>query len=147
MITLNLLAQQTITLSRVLSALNPGTNIWAWMCYFVIIFDVAAMLLQKQGTLLLTVLMFSSIVSALINVLGANNLAPSGGASIFNDMLQSNTIRFGNWIITIVMLVFPLAFAGMTKTGRSRLPALLAAGFGFVYLFLRWLLVIFPRGA
>lgn len=139
------LAQQ-ITGQRILAALNPGGNIWAWLCYIVIIMNLAALFLQKQGTMQLTIFIAISTMAALINILGQSGQLAGTGSGVMNDILQSESIRFGNWIVSALMFVFPLVFAGMTKTGRSRLPALLAALAAGIFLFGRWVVVIFPKG-
>jgi hypothetical protein len=117
MIPIDFLAQQ-ITGQRILNALNPGGNVWAWMCYIVILMNIAALLLQKQGTMQLTIFIAISTIAALINILGQSNQFAGTGTGILNDVLQSERIRFGNWIASTLMFVFPLVFAGMTKTGR-----------------------------
>jgi hypothetical protein len=140
---LDFLAQQ-ITAGKILNALNPGGNIWAWMCYIVIVMNLAALFLQKQGTMQLTIFIAVSTLAALINILGQSGVLKDTGSGIMNDVLQSERIRFGNWVVSILMFVFPLVFAGMTKTGRSRLPAILAAIFAAMFLFGRWIVIILP---
>jgi hypothetical protein len=132
------LAQANPTLNGIFAALAPA-SIWAWLCYIIIVLDLAAMLLEKRGSLQLTLFMAASILAALINILGASGKLSSGQRGIFQDMLQSEQVRFGNWMVGIVMFVFPLVYAGSTKTGRSRGPALLAGIFAMLYVFGRWL--------
>lgn len=131
-----LIAQQ-ITLSTVLNALKP-INFWGWLLYIVIVMDLLTMFLQKKGTLMLTIFLSISIMTALIDELGANDLARTTAVTpgLFTDMLVTG--RFANWMIGVLMFVFPLVVAGMTKTGRSRLPAILASIFAMIYVFGRY---------
>lgn len=145
MIPIDLLAQR-VTPQLILSALNPGGNIWAWLCYIVVVMNLAALFLQKHGTMQLTVFIAISTLAALINILGQSNVLRDTGSGIMNDILQADQIRFGNWIVSAFMFVFPLVFAGMTKTGRSRLPALLSAIAAGIFVFGRWVVIIFPKG-
>lgn len=132
-----MLIAQELTIASLLNALKP-INLWGWLLYLIIFLDVVTMLLQKQGTLQLTIFLAISILAALINELGANELARTTKMTpgVFTDMLITG--RFANWMIIVVMLIFPFVVAGMTKTGRSRLPAILAGIFSIIYLIGRY---------
>jgi hypothetical protein len=138
------LAQSSIV-NQILRAIDPFANLpWALMCWIILLSELAAMLLQKQGSLMLTFLLFIGMITAFINILGSNNLgATITTTGVFADMLQSNSVRFGNWLVMIAMMVSPLVFAGMTKTGRSRLPAIIAFVVAAGYLFFRY--AIMPK--
>lgn len=144
MFVLDLLAQGNAG-NQIIAALRPET-IWAWICYIVIVLNLAALFLQKEGSMQLTIFIAISTIAALINILGQSNQLQNTGSGVFNDMLQSNSIRFGNWIVMVCMFVFPLIFVGMTKSGRSRLPGILATIFAAIFLFGRWIAIILPKG-
>ncbi len=129
-----LIAQQ-LSLAAVLNALKP-INFWGWLLYIVIVMDLLTMFLQKKGTLMLTIFLSISILTAFINELGSNNPNIGSGGDVFSSMLKTGS--FANWMIGILMFVFPLVVAGMTKTGRSRLPAILGGIFAMIYVFGRY---------
>jgi uncharacterized membrane protein len=135
MIDLHLVAQQTLTLDKILSALKPG-DFWGWLCYLVIALNIITLVLIKESNVLLTILMAIGIVAALINELGANRLQ-TGVSGLFGDILVTN--KLPNWLLGIAMVVAPLVVAGMTKTGRARLPAILSAIFATIFVFGRWM--------
>jgi hypothetical protein len=83
------------------------------------------MLLQKQSNLVLTMMMSAVILCAIIDKINT-------GGQLFSPT------DFPAYMIRIIMFVFPMVFAGMTRTPRSRNPAIIAAVIAMVYMFIRW---------
>ena len=107
---------------QILARLQPN-DIWGWWLYIIVILVLLTLLMQKQGSPLLGTLMLAgSIMSALILKVST--------FSAYNF--------FTSFIFTIVLWVFPLVVAGMTKSPKSRIPALLAAFLGAVFMFAKW---------
>jgi hypothetical protein len=94
---------------------------WGYVLYFVIAMCVLTLVLQKQSNLTITVLMAIAMMAALIEKIQA--LPPY---EIWAHMTR------------IAMFVMPLVVAGMTRTGRSRGPAILAGLVAAIYMFARW---------
>jgi hypothetical protein len=135
MIDLHLIAQQALSPGGIIAALKP-VDFWGWLCYIVIGLNVLTLILVKESNLLLTVLLAIGIMAALILELAANRLQ-TGTGGLFTDILLTN--KLPNWLLGITMCVCPMVVAGMTKTGRARLPAILAAIFAAIFVFGRWM--------
>ncbi len=108
-------------------ALRPDSSpgIVGYVLYTIIIFVVLSMLLQKQSNLMLTMMMAAVILCAIIDKINTNG-------QLFS------TRDFPAYMIRIVMFVFPMVFAGMTRTPRARAPAIIATLIAMVYMFVRW---------
>jgi|SRR5450432_3052118 hypothetical protein len=98
-------------------------DIWGWWLYAVIVFVGIALLLQRQGSPLLgTVMLAGSIMSGLLLKITTFSLYDF----------------FGSFLFSIILWVFPLVVVGMTKSPKSRLPALIAAVLGAIWMFAKW---------
>jgi hypothetical protein len=116
-----------INLQGILMALRPDSSpgIVGYVLYTIIILVILSLALQKQSTLQLTMMMSAVILCAIIDKINTNGqlFDPKG---------------FSAYMIRIVMFVFPLVFAGMTRTPRSRNPAVVAGVIAMIYMFARW---------
>jgi hypothetical protein len=114
-------------LQGILMALRPDSSIGivGYVLYTIIILVVLSLALQKQSTLQLTMMMSAVILCAIIDKINTSG------------QLFSNR-DFAAYMIRIVMFVFPLVFAGMTRTPRSRGPAIVAGVIAMIYMFARW---------
>jgi hypothetical protein len=109
-------------LQPLLRALNITTDFpWGYVLYFIIFMAVLTLMLQKQSNLTITIFMAICILAALIEKIQAVD-------------------KFSIWahLTRIVMFVMPLVSAGMTRTGRSRPPAIIAGVTAGIYMLLRW---------
>ena len=114
-------------LQGILTALRPDSSpgIVGYVLYTIIILVVLSMLLQKQSNLLLTMMMAAVILCAIIDKINTNG-------QLFSP------ISFSAYMVRIVMFVFPMVFAGMTRTPRARAPAIIATLIAMIYMFTRW---------
>jgi hypothetical protein len=109
-------------MQNILGKLNITADFpWGYVLYFIIAMAVLTLLLQKQSNLTITILMAICIMAALIEKIQA---IPT------NDIWAHMT--------RIAMFVMPLVVAGMTRTGRSRGPAILCGLTAAVYMLVRW---------
>lgn len=141
----------SVTISTLLSALLPsGANlIWGILLYIVLVMDVLTMVLQKESNLMLTIFLAISILAAFLFELGLNS-ATSGldiGTGIFKQIMTTDGSSFANWMLGVIMVVLPLVVIGMTKSGRSRLPGLLAFLAAALFVFGRWFVIQFLHGS
>ncbi len=109
-------------MQNILARLNITADFpWGYVLYFVIAMAVLTLMLQKQSNLTITVLMAICIMAALLEKIQAID-------------------PFTIWahLTRIAMFVMPLVVAGMTRTSRSRGPAILCGLTAAVYMFARW---------
>src|SRR6266849_3972170 len=112
----------SIQLRNILNALKP-TDIWGWWLYIIVVLVLITLLMQgERSPLLATIMLASSIMSALILKVTTFN--------IYNF--------FTSFLFAVILWVFPLVVAGMTKNPKSRIPAVLAAFLGAVWMFAKW---------
>ncbi len=112
----------SIQLRNILNALKP-TDIWGWWLYVIIVLVVITMLMQRQGSPLLgTIMLAGSIMSAILLKISTFSIASF----------------FTSFLFAIILWVFPLVVAGMTKSPKSRIPAVIAAFLGAVWMFAKW---------
>ncbi len=136
------LAQST-GIGDLLRLLVPG-DLSSILVYVVIVMGILTLFMQgNKGTLMLTVFMAVSIMSALIEELAAN-IARTGtsinlGSGVFKDIVTQHPASFANYMVGVLMFIGPLIVAGMTKMPKSRPPALLAFAAGLLFVFLNWL--------
>jgi len=132
----------SINISTLSAALIPsGPNfIWGVLLYVVLIMDILTMFLQKDSNLMLTMFLAVSILSAFLNELGlnSNDSHLDIGTGIFKQVMTTDGNSFANWMIGVAMVVLPLVVAGMTSSGKSRIPALIAVFSAGIYVFGRW---------
>ncbi len=108
-------------MQSILAKLNIQSNgPWGYVIYTIIILDILTLLLQKQSNIQITVLLAVSIMAALIDKI---------------DAVPSET--FGAFMDHIAMFVPVIVVAGMTRTERSRGPAILCGLIALVYTFAR----------
>jgi hypothetical protein len=112
-----------IAVGQILSKLNPMNNIpWGFMIYIVIILCIITLFMQKENSPFLISLMLAGAILA----------------GIMEQIAVFTPNFFGAFILRIIMMVFPLVVAGMTKTPKSRGFAIGAALMGGLFLFARW---------
>ncbi len=85
--------------------------------------------MQKTSTLTITMLMTTVMMATLIDKVAVG--VPGG-------LPATGTASLPVFILRAPMFTFPLIVAGMTKSPKSRLPAILGGLIGGAYLFLRW---------
>lgn len=125
-------------MSNILAALKP-VDFWGVLVYLIILMDVLLIFLQKESNLFLNMLMAMAILAGFINELGLNsqgNLTVARG--VLHDMLDTQHYNLANFMLGVVMFVFPLIVVGMTKTARSRIPGILGVLLAGLFLFGRW---------
>ncbi len=113
----------SIKINQILQALGPNypTPLIGWTLYVIIVLVLATMFLQKKGNNTITLLLSAVIMACLIDKINAFPLA-----------------SFGAFVVRIIIFVFPMVVAGMTKWPKSRGPAIFASVLAAVYLFGRW---------
>ena len=110
-------------MQNILTKLNIQNDFpWGYVLYFIIAMAALTLVLQKQGNLTITVLMSIAIMAALISKIEA----------IPRYDLFAHLTR-------ILMFVLPLVVAGMTRTPKSRGPAILAGLAAIIYMVAMWL--------
>ncbi len=118
---------QNITLQDILWRLGiyygygNSPLIWNILIYIVFIFTLITMLMQGDKALLTTVLSAVGMLCCLVAKL-----------AIFD------VHSFGTLIVHSGMFLLPALVAGMTTSGKSRAPAVLASVVGAVFFFLFW---------
>ena len=128
-------------MSNILAALKP-IDFWGYLVYLIILMDVLLLVLQKESNLFLNFLMAIAILAGIINELGLNNQgALTVQRGVLHDMLDTQHYNFANFMLGVVMFVFPLVVVGMTKTARSRIPGILGVLLAGLFLFGRWFLL------
>lgn len=125
-------------MSSILTALKP-IDFWGYLVYLIIVMDMLLIFLQKESNLFLNVLMAAAILAGIINELGLNSQGTiSLGTGVLHDMLVTDKFSFANFMLDVIMFVFPLIVVGMTKTPRSRIPGVLAVVLAGLFLFGHW---------
>ena len=125
-------------MSNILAALKP-IDFWGYLVYLIILMDVLLIFLQKESNLFLNILMAIAILAGIINELGLNNQGSLNvGNGVFSQMLVTNKFSFANFMLDVIMFVFPLIVVGMTKTPRSRIPGILGVVLAGLFLFGHW---------
>ena len=131
------------SLSALINALKPQgvTEFFGIIIYVVILLDIAALVLTKESNLLLTVLLAASILFGIILEMSINdpNHILSNGLGSFRVFMQAIPETIENFFLGVIMFLGPLVVAGMTRTPRARLPAVLGAIAAGVYVFGFWL--------
>ncbi len=122
-------------MSTILAALKP-IDFWGYLVYLIILMDVLLIFLQKESNLFLNVLMAIAILAGIINELGLNSL--NVGTGVFSQMLVTDKFSFANFMLDVIMFVFPLIVVGMTRTPRSRIPGILGVVLAGLFLFGHW---------
>ena len=114
----------------IIAKLNVQSNgfIWGYVLYLIIFLDILTLILQKQSNIQITVFISISVMAALIDKIDA---FPRGD--------------FWAFFIRVLIFVFPLVVAGMTRTPRSRPWAILCAIIAGIYMFARWFIDQMPR--
>ncbi|GEM_PF-1193387 len=136
---------QALTPKSILDILIPESLLsWGTILYLIIFLDIVVLFMQgKHGNLQITVFLAISIMSAFISMLGANVFAKHYASSMlgngfFHDALTFDHFNFANFMIGVLIFIMVLVVAGLTKAGKSRLPAFLAALFGMLFVFGHW---------
>lgn len=115
--------------SQVLQRLNPFADpspIWGIFLYIIAILAIVTLVLQKNPSTTLSILLSIVIMSALIDKV-ATGMIP-----------EFSPQGFTIFVLRTGMFAIPLLVAGMTRTGKSRMPAIICGLLGGTYLFLRW---------
>ncbi len=94
--------------------------------YVIIILSIIALFLQKRSNVQITIMIAIAVMAALIDKIDA--WRSFAGADV----------QFVALMLRIVIFVLPLIVAGMTRSPKSRGPAILAGVIAGVYLFARW---------
>jgi hypothetical protein len=124
--------------SNILTALKP-IDFWGYLVYLIILMYLLTLFLQKESNLSLNMLMAAAILAGIINELGLNNQGNLNvGTGVFRDMLITDRFSFANFMLDVIMFVFPLVVVGMTKTPRSRIPGILGVVLAGLFLFGHW---------
>ncbi len=115
---------QDIRLQDIGFLLGPNSGeglIFNIFIYLIFLFTLITMLLQGDKALLTVLLCAAALLMGLIDKL-----------SIFEPK------EFGAMVLHAGMFIFPALVAGMTKDGKSRPPAIIAAILGAIYFFMFW---------
>ncbi len=110
----------------ILGRLSPNfpDPVHGWWIYIIIVLLFITMFMQRAGSALsITFLLAGAIMAGLIEKIQAFNHHP---------------VEFLAFAMVMLMVVFPLVVAGMTKSPKSRLPAILATILSLVYLIVLW---------
>jgi hypothetical protein len=113
-----------IDLQEILFRLGPNSGyglIWNILIYIVAFFTLVTLLLQGDKALITTIISAIALLCCLLAKLA------------FFDELE-----FGTLITHAGMFLLPALVAGMTRSGKSRAPAVLASVMGGVYFFAFW---------
>jgi hypothetical protein len=113
-----------ISIQEIIARLGPNSDpglIWNILIYVIAFFTLITLLLQGDKAFLTTVL---SATALLADLLAKLTLFPPR--------------EFGSLIVNAGVFLLPALVAGMTRSGKSRAPAVMAALFGAVYFFLFW---------
>lgn len=115
-----------LTLKEVLARLSPlePNFLIGFSLYFIFILLIITMMLQRKSNLNITLLLSAAIMCGLIDKVAT-------GAVI-------NPRTFGVYALRIAMFIAPMIVAGMTRSPKSRLPAIIASLSAGAYMFLRW---------
>ncbi|MBN1965593.1 MAG: hypothetical protein JW910_13165 [Anaerolineae bacterium] len=115
----------SVDFNEIIQLLLPQPNrlLWDILLYLIFIFVLITMFMQPEGSLTITILMAVVVVGLFIDKVHA---------------LPNYRCSFGTLLIRVNYFASPLLTAGLTKNGRSRLPAIIAAVLGLGYMFLLW---------
>ena len=114
----------SINVQDIIRLLGPTAGnglIWNIFIYVIFFFTLIALFMQGDRALLTTIILAASLLLCLVDKL-----------VIFRPK------EFGTLVIHCGMFLFPALVAGMTRDGKSRAPAILAAVIGAVYFFMFW---------
>jgi len=114
---------ENISGQEILRLLGPSQDrlIFDILLYVTFFFTLVTLFLQGDKALLTTIISAAALLLGVIAKLQV--FAP---------------LEFGTFIVNAGIFLFPALVAGMTKDGKSRGPAILAAIIGAVHFFLYW---------
>lgn len=118
-----------VDINEIIQLLLPASTfpqlLWDILLYLIFFMVIIVMFMQPEGSLTITILMAIVVVGIFIDKVQA---------------LPGHRCSFGTLLIRISFFVAPLLTAGLTKNGKSRLPAIIAAVLGLGYMFFLWAL-------
>lgn len=134
-----------LTPAKILEALNPTkppeAMFAAIVCYLIALLALIALMMQKNASLQITIMLSSIIMMCLIDKITATSTISN--QTNITGFTHGNP--FGLFLIRTAMFAFPMIVAGQTKSEKSR-PILIVAGLlGGAYLFARWFFEIRPQ--